>query len=201
MVDQGGTTDLTWSDTGMDDCVAGSNPTNPSWTSGVNPDPAGGVKTNIGIATTTDFTLSCEDTALGSILSDTVTVYLRGFSIDANLRDIWGIQLPGSVTTQSRVAIDPTPNFTDNIQLAASSDSGLADDVTLQFLDDGGNSLGASTLLSPSQFDDGVWLQARVDGMDVPFGETPINITATAANGSTTDQIRIYLHLRGVWEL
>lgn len=195
-VNVGGTTTLEWSTTGMDTCIASSNPTDDDWTTGRNPDPSGGTQELTDLSETTDYTLTCED-ADGNEISDTATVVVRGFELTAEPQDIWGVQLTGSVTTQSKITIDDTSNFSDDVTLSASPVGGDIGAV-YQFIDENGNVL-TDTTLTPPEFDDGVWLQGQL-GNNIKPGETTVEVKAEAVNSTTSASQLIDMHIRSIGE-
>jgi hypothetical protein len=196
-VNVGGSTTLAWSTTNMDTCVASSQPTDDDWTAGRNPDPSGGNQELTNVTSTTDYTLTCEDTSQNKTVSDTATVGVSGFDLSITSRDIWGVQLAGSVTTQALVKISET-NFTDDVQLSVSPVGGTGIGASFQFLDDNGNPLSGDTL-TPPEFDDGTWLQAQL-GTNIAPGRTTLEITAEAVNSTTSASEQIDMHIRSIGE-
>jgi hypothetical protein len=196
-VNVGGSTTLAWSTTNMDTCAASSNPTDPDWTIGTNPNPSGGTQALTNIMQTTDYTLTCENTSQGTTLSDTAAVSVSGFDLNISPQNIWGVQLAGSLTTQAKITVAET-NFTDDIKLSASPADGTGIGASFQFLDDNGNPLSDNTL-SPTDFDDGVWLQAQL-GNNIAPGKTTLEISAEAVNSTTSASEQIDMHIRSIGE-
>jgi hypothetical protein len=195
-----GSTTLSWQADGMDSCNASSDPTNSQWDSGTNPSTGSGSKTITDLASTTNFQITCEDTSEGATFSDSVDVEVLDFAVVTEPKEIWGVQLPGSVTTQSNVYVTSTKNFNGTVKLSAEFIKGDIG-ATLQFVDDNGNVKNNNkTTLNKFEYNSGYWLRAQL-GSNVTPGETSVKVTATNKNSKSTDSEIIKMHVRSIGEL
>jgi hypothetical protein len=185
---------LTWNETNMNNCIAGSDPTQSQWASSTNPDPSGGTTTINGLATSTEFTLTCskDDTTI----SDAVSVEVIGFDTAFSVDNLWGVPFANGLTTQSRISFETTDSFSDQIELSASVISSPDYSVELQFLDNDGNLLSATPVIDQTVYDDNIWLQAQV-GPGVETGRQQVQITADAVVGTSSTSQIIDMFIRG----
>lgn len=199
-VEPDASTTLSWEADGMDSCEASSDPTNSQWDSDTNPSVGSGSATITDMSSTTDFTITCEDTSEGDTFTDTVQVEVVDFWVTTEPKEVWGVQLPGSVTTQSNVYVTSTDNFNGTVKLSAEFIEGDIG-ADLQFVDDNGNVISNDkTTLNKFEYEDGYWLQAQL-GSNVTPGETSVRVTATNKNSSSSDSETIEMHVRSIGEL